>query len=216
MIAQSTDLAIAIEELLGAEATLKLADAWSIYLLNCLMPFEDSLNWVCDYPEGDIHLSTDEWINRNYDYFEFLTPDMRNTPLQLKVIVISILASIAIVRRIVMATSVLRAAAKQEATTDGSRKPDASIANNSYLSVSDLLNYINLSSADHERNSAAASEEKEIDEYVQATDEASLLLSVLSLILRKSTGFASLLRTPQDLQFINCSILRNLIDSALV
>ncbi|GMH05650.1 hypothetical protein Nepgr_007490 [Nepenthes gracilis] len=62
----------------------KLADARSICLLDCPMPSEDSLNWVCDYPEGDVHLSTDEWIDRNYDYFEFLTPDMRNTSLQLQ------------------------------------------------------------------------------------------------------------------------------------
>lgn len=62
----------------------KLADARSICLLDCPNPSEDSLNWVCDYPEGEIRLSMDDWIDRNYDYFEFLTPEMRNTSLQLQ------------------------------------------------------------------------------------------------------------------------------------
>ncbi|GLU23374.1 hypothetical protein SLE2022_393900 [Rubroshorea leprosula] len=62
----------------------KLANARSICLFDCPIPSEDSLNWVCDYPEGDIHLSMVDWIDRNYDYFEFLTPEMRNTSLQLQ------------------------------------------------------------------------------------------------------------------------------------
>uniref|UniRef100_A0A7C9DDI2 Choline transporter-like protein n=1 Tax=Opuntia streptacantha TaxID=393608 RepID=A0A7C9DDI2_OPUST len=62
----------------------KLADARSICLLDCPIPAEDSLNWVCDYPDGDIHLNVEEWIDRNYDYYEFLTPEMRNTSLQLQ------------------------------------------------------------------------------------------------------------------------------------
>ncbi|GAB4846248.1 Choline transporter protein 1 [Ancistrocladus abbreviatus] len=66
------------------DSQFKLADAQSICLLDCPIPSEDSLNWVCDYPEGDIHLTIDEWIDRNYDYFEFRTPDMRNTSLQLQ------------------------------------------------------------------------------------------------------------------------------------
>uniref|UniRef100_A0A803MHC0 Choline transporter-like protein n=1 Tax=Chenopodium quinoa TaxID=63459 RepID=A0A803MHC0_CHEQI len=65
-------------------SAFKLADARSICLLDCPIPAEDSLNWVCDYPDGDIHLTLDEWIDRNYDYFEFLTPDMRNSSLQLQ------------------------------------------------------------------------------------------------------------------------------------
>lgn len=65
-------------------SVFKLADARSICLLDCPIPAEDSLNWVCDYPDGDIHLTLDEWIDRNYDYFEFLTPDMRNSSLQLQ------------------------------------------------------------------------------------------------------------------------------------
>ncbi|CAK7327602.1 unnamed protein product [Dovyalis caffra] len=62
----------------------KLANARSICLLDCPIPSEDALNWVCDYPEGEIRLSVDDWIDRNYDYFEFLTPEMRNTSLQLQ------------------------------------------------------------------------------------------------------------------------------------
>ncbi|KAK4852485.1 hypothetical protein QYF36_024592 [Acer negundo] len=50
----------------------KLSNARSICLLDFPIPAEDTLNWVCDYPEGDIRLSTDNWIDRNYDYFEFL------------------------------------------------------------------------------------------------------------------------------------------------
>ncbi|KAF2286010.1 hypothetical protein P3X46_006829 [Hevea brasiliensis] len=62
----------------------KLANARSICLMDCPLPSEDALNWVCDYPEGDIRISVEDWINRNYDYFEFLTPEMRNTSLQLQ------------------------------------------------------------------------------------------------------------------------------------
>ncbi|KAK7257221.1 hypothetical protein RIF29_31029 [Crotalaria pallida] len=66
------------------DSQFKLANARSICLLDCPIPSEDSLNWVCDYPEGDIRLSMKDWINRNYDYFEFLTPEMRNSSLQLQ------------------------------------------------------------------------------------------------------------------------------------
>ncbi|XP_050368467.1 choline transporter protein 1 [Argentina anserina] len=62
----------------------KLEDARSICLLDCPTPSDDTLNWVCDYPDGDIRLSTNDWIERNYDYFEFLTPEMRNASLQLQ------------------------------------------------------------------------------------------------------------------------------------
>lgn len=62
----------------------RLTDARSICLLECPTPSEDSLNWVCDYPEGDIRISDDDWIDRNYDYYEFLTPEMRNSSLQLQ------------------------------------------------------------------------------------------------------------------------------------
>ncbi|KAL6570605.1 Choline transporter protein 1 [Orobanche gracilis] len=62
----------------------QLSNARSICLLDCPIPSEDSLNWVCDYPEGDIHLLIDDWIDRNYDYFADLTPQLRNTSLQLQ------------------------------------------------------------------------------------------------------------------------------------
>ncbi|KAJ4726287.1 choline transporter-like protein 2 [Melia azedarach] len=66
------------------DSKFKLANARSICLLDCPIPAEDSLNWICDYPEGEIRLSMDDWIDRNYDYFEFLTPEMRNSSLQLQ------------------------------------------------------------------------------------------------------------------------------------
>ncbi|KAF7109450.1 hypothetical protein CFC21_109714 [Triticum aestivum] len=65
-------------------STSDLADAKSICLMECPYPAEDGLNFVCDYPEGDIRLSVDDWIDRDYDYFEYLTPDMRNSSLQLQ------------------------------------------------------------------------------------------------------------------------------------
>ncbi|EYU44898.1 hypothetical protein ABFS82_13G077600 [Erythranthe guttata] len=66
------------------ESKFQLSNARSICLLDCPIPSEDSLNWVCDYPEGDIHLSMDDWIDRNYDYFADLTPILRNSSLQLQ------------------------------------------------------------------------------------------------------------------------------------
>ncbi|KAK3199015.1 hypothetical protein Dsin_022430 [Dipteronia sinensis] len=66
------------------DSQFKLSNARSICLLDCPIPAEDTLNWVCDYPEGDIRLSTDNWIDRNYDYFEFLSAEMRNSSLQLQ------------------------------------------------------------------------------------------------------------------------------------
>ncbi|XP_048129631.1 choline transporter protein 1 [Rhodamnia argentea] len=66
------------------DSQFNLANARSICLLDCPTPSDDLLSWVCDYPEGEIRLSMDDWIDRNYDYFEFLTPEMRNTSLQLQ------------------------------------------------------------------------------------------------------------------------------------
>lgn len=66
------------------DTNVHLSNARSICLMDCPIPSEDSLNWVCDYPEGDIHLSVDDWIDRNYDYFADLTPELRNTSLQLQ------------------------------------------------------------------------------------------------------------------------------------
>ncbi|KAL2245908.1 choline transporter-like protein 2 [Sesamum indicum] len=62
----------------------QLSNARSICLMDCPIPSEDGVNWVCDYPEGDIHISVDDWIDRNYDYFADLTPELRNTSLQLQ------------------------------------------------------------------------------------------------------------------------------------
>ncbi|XP_028807503.1 choline transporter protein 1 [Neltuma alba] len=66
------------------DSHFELADARTICLLDCPVPSEDSLNWVCDYPEGELRLSMQDWIDGNYDYFEFLTPQMRNSSLQLQ------------------------------------------------------------------------------------------------------------------------------------
>lgn len=61
-----------------------LEDFKSICLKDCPIPSEDTLKWVCNYPEGDdIRLSMDQWVSRDYDYFSFLTPDMRKSSLQL-------------------------------------------------------------------------------------------------------------------------------------
>lgn len=63
---------------------VNLADAKAICLMECPNPAVDGLNYICDYPEGNIDLSVDDWINRDYDYYEFLTPDMKNSSLQLQ------------------------------------------------------------------------------------------------------------------------------------
>lgn len=62
----------------------KLGNARSVCLLDCPKPLEDTLAWVCDYPDGDIRLSIDDWIDRNYDYFADLPPQLRNSSLQLQ------------------------------------------------------------------------------------------------------------------------------------
>ncbi|XP_052202086.1 choline transporter protein 1-like [Diospyros lotus] len=62
----------------------KLEHARSICLKNCPVVSEDSLKWICDYPEGDIRLSINDWVHRNYDYFDYLTPEMRNSSLELQ------------------------------------------------------------------------------------------------------------------------------------
>lgn len=66
------------------DSEFKLANARSICLLDCPNPPDDSLSWVCDYPEGDIRVSMNDWIDMNYDYYEFLTPEMKNSSLQLQ------------------------------------------------------------------------------------------------------------------------------------
>ncbi|PIA26901.1 hypothetical protein AQUCO_08600051v1 [Aquilegia coerulea] len=62
----------------------KLINARSICLKECPIPSDSSLNWVCDYPEGEIQIKMDEWKDRNYNYFDSLTPEMRNSSLQLQ------------------------------------------------------------------------------------------------------------------------------------
>lgn len=66
------------------DSQFKLVNARSICLSECPIPADDSLKWVCDYPEGDIRLSMEDWIKSDYDYYQFLTPDMRNSSLQLQ------------------------------------------------------------------------------------------------------------------------------------
>ncbi|KAI3773766.1 hypothetical protein L1987_48298 [Smallanthus sonchifolius] len=63
---------------------VKLSNARTICLLDFPIPSDDSLNWVCSYPEGDIRISLDDWFDMNYDYFADLTPELRNTSLQLQ------------------------------------------------------------------------------------------------------------------------------------
>lgn len=53
-----------------------LRDARSICLRNCPTPGNNTISWVCDYPDGSMrNLSIADWSSRNYDYFELLTPD---------------------------------------------------------------------------------------------------------------------------------------------
>ncbi|CAA6655656.1 unnamed protein product [Spirodela intermedia] len=52
------------------DSQFKLADARSVCLMECPTPSEDGISWVCDYPEGDIKISTDDWIDRDYDYYD--------------------------------------------------------------------------------------------------------------------------------------------------
>jgi hypothetical protein len=61
----------------------KLSTARSICLRNCPTTVSagngnasSQLSWVCDYPEGIYSgLSMRDWEQRNYDYFDLLTPD---------------------------------------------------------------------------------------------------------------------------------------------
>jgi choline transporter-like protein 2/4/5 len=61
----------------------KLSTARGICLRNCPTTVSagngnasSQLSWVCDYPEGTYSsLSMRDWEQRNYDYFDLLTPD---------------------------------------------------------------------------------------------------------------------------------------------
>ncbi|XP_057812896.2 choline transporter protein 1 [Cryptomeria japonica] len=66
------------------KSPIKLADARSVCLKECPIPSDEDVNWVCDYPEGNIKLTMDEWNDRNYDYYEFLSSEERNSSLQLQ------------------------------------------------------------------------------------------------------------------------------------
>ncbi len=41
------------------------------------------MNWVCDYPQGPINLSMDDWVGRNYVYYDLLTPSQTNSYINL-------------------------------------------------------------------------------------------------------------------------------------
>ncbi|KAL2653076.1 hypothetical protein R1flu_021204 [Riccia fluitans] len=61
-----------------------IKDARAICLKSCPNPSTNSsLAWVCDYPEGPIKLKRDQWADRNYDYFDLLTTEQKNTSLNL-------------------------------------------------------------------------------------------------------------------------------------
>lgn len=66
------------------KSPINLIEARSICLKGCPTPSDDSLSWVCDYPEGSITLTLDEWVGRNYNYYEFLSSDQKNSSLQLQ------------------------------------------------------------------------------------------------------------------------------------
>ncbi|KAH7297110.1 hypothetical protein KP509_26G054000 [Ceratopteris richardii] len=63
---------------------INLVNARSICLKDCPKPSNNSLTWVCDYPEGPINLTMQDWKNRNYDYFSILSASQQNTSLYLQ------------------------------------------------------------------------------------------------------------------------------------
>eukprot|EP00250_Pteridium_aquilinum_P017010 c23411_g2_i1 orf=307-2409(-) len=63
---------------------LNLVKARSICLKGCPIPSNSLLTWICDYPEGPINLTMQEWENKNYDYFSILTDIQKNTSLSLQ------------------------------------------------------------------------------------------------------------------------------------
>lgn len=63
---------------------INLVKARSICLKGCPIPSNGSLTWVCDYPEGPINLTMQEWENRHYDYFSLLTDSQKNSSLYLQ------------------------------------------------------------------------------------------------------------------------------------
>eukprot|EP00249_Psilotum_nudum_P010325 c22474_g1_i1 orf=490-2595(-) len=67
-----------------SESPINLIEARSICLKGCPIPSNTSLTWVCDYPEGPIKLTMQDWADRNYDYFELLTANQTNSSLLLQ------------------------------------------------------------------------------------------------------------------------------------
>lgn len=63
---------------------INLVNARSICLKGCPIPSNGSLTWVCDYPEGPINLTMQEWEDRQYDYFTVLTDSQKNSSLYLQ------------------------------------------------------------------------------------------------------------------------------------
>lgn len=63
---------------------INLIKARSICLKGCPIPSNGSLTWVCDYPEGPINLTMEQWENQNYDYFSLLTQSQKNSSLFLQ------------------------------------------------------------------------------------------------------------------------------------
>jgi choline transporter-like protein 2/4/5 len=61
-----------------------LADARSICLQDCPTPSTTNyLTWVCDYPQGPINLTMDDWAGRNYDYYDLLSPAQKSSSINL-------------------------------------------------------------------------------------------------------------------------------------
>lgn len=59
--------------------TFKLTNSRSVCLRGCpRLGSNNTIAWVCDYPEGSMkNISMTEWVKRNYNYFNLLTPDQQ-------------------------------------------------------------------------------------------------------------------------------------------
>jgi hypothetical protein len=60
-----------------------LADARSICLKDCPSPSNTNLTWICDYPQGPINLTMDDWAGRNYDYYDLLSTAQQSSSMNL-------------------------------------------------------------------------------------------------------------------------------------
>ena len=65
-------------------SSFNLIEARSICLKGCPTPSNGSLTWVCDYPEGPIQLTMQQWEAQNYDYFSLLSDAQKNSSLFLQ------------------------------------------------------------------------------------------------------------------------------------